>query len=333
MTHGRLWPAHPKPLPDELLSSWMVRVAEANAIKLQTLSRMLYGTQRTPWNRDIDRFAPKWLLKEICRHTGTNYWVAYQTTLSTYRNLLYSKRRLTGQLQWVLPNLSHGTRHDGFGMQFCPVCLAEDAIPYFRKQWRLALYTYCPNHQVMLHDACPACGASVSYFRKDFGRELEDTQDMAHCHFCEFDLRLANQRVPHMPDGTVHIFADTILYSLMNTKPILYSKQYGFFAVLHQLFRVMCMQANDGRLQTFVNNQTGHDGEIVKLTSRAIENLRIEDRHCLLKKALWLLCDPETRLKLAWCEKAVRYNLLVKDFSERPHWYSNVLNQLKPARI
>lgn len=43
MTHGELWPAHPRPLKDELLSSWIVRVIQANGIKLQTLSRMLFG--------------------------------------------------------------------------------------------------------------------------------------------------------------------------------------------------------------------------------------------------------------------------------------------------
>ena len=26
---GTIWPIHPKPLPDELLTSWMVRIARA----------------------------------------------------------------------------------------------------------------------------------------------------------------------------------------------------------------------------------------------------------------------------------------------------------------
>lgn len=93
MVHGRIWPAHPKPLPDELLSSWIVRVAQANGIKLQTLCWMLFGNERSPWNRDIDRSAPKWLLKAMCEHTGTNYWDAYHTTLTTYRTILFPSRR------------------------------------------------------------------------------------------------------------------------------------------------------------------------------------------------------------------------------------------------
>jgi len=95
MTYGKVWPAHPKPFPDELLSSWIVRVAQANAIKLQTLSWMLFGNERSPWNRDIDRSAPPWLLKELALHTGTNYWDVFHTTLVTYRQRLYPRRRLS----------------------------------------------------------------------------------------------------------------------------------------------------------------------------------------------------------------------------------------------
>jgi len=329
MPHGQLWPAHPKPLPDELLSSWMVRVAEANAIKLQTMSRLLYGTERTPWNRDIDRFAPKWLLSEICRHTGVTYWAAFHTTLATYRNLLYSRRRLSGQLTWVLVNMNYGTSQRGFGMQFCPMCLAEDAVPYFRKQWRLALYTYCPIHQGMLLDACPTCGASVSYFRRDFGRDLKDALDIQHCHSCGFDLRHSKFHSPRMPDDDVHRRFDTILYSLANTQRISYSNQYGFFAVLHQLCRIMCMRENDGRLLTFVLSQLNCSDEIVQHTSRPIECLRIDERHTLLIAALWLLEDPSPRLKLAWEKKTVRYTNFVKDFSSTPLWYSQVVDPFR----
>ena len=35
---GRLWPAHVKPQQDELLSSWLVRLAMAHGVKLHTFS-------------------------------------------------------------------------------------------------------------------------------------------------------------------------------------------------------------------------------------------------------------------------------------------------------
>lgn len=332
MVHGRVWPAHPKPLPDELLSSWIVRVAEANAIKLQTLSRMLFGDRRSPWNRDIDRFAPKWLLKAICLHTGVDYWRAYGATLATYRTRLYPRRRMSGQLRWVLPIISQGTKRRGFGMQFCPACLAEDATPYFRKQWRLALYTYCPLHRISLHDACPACGAQVCYFRRDFGRELAQAPDIGHCHVCGFDFRQARHSTPDMPDKEVRIRFDAMLLSLADVAQAGSYAEHGFFAVLHQLCRVMCMRQNAGRLQAFVNGRLGQPNDCIRLDSRSIEHLRIADRHRLLSLALWLLADLEPRLTLAWRQRAVRYNLLVKEFSGKPRWYRDVVEKFSDWR-
>lgn len=73
MLSGKIWPAHPHPLPDELLTSWMVRLAEANGIRLQALSWMLFGNAHSPWNRDADRSAPKWLIKALSRYSGVGY--------------------------------------------------------------------------------------------------------------------------------------------------------------------------------------------------------------------------------------------------------------------
>ena len=55
---GTLWPAHPKPLPDELLSSWMVRIAGQHGLKLHTFASAVWPGISI-WNRDIDRSGPK----------------------------------------------------------------------------------------------------------------------------------------------------------------------------------------------------------------------------------------------------------------------------------
>lgn len=78
MLSGKRWPAHPQPLPDELLTSWIVRVAEANGVKLQVLSWMLFGNTKSPWNRDVDRSAPHWLIEAMASHTGVRYWDVYR---------------------------------------------------------------------------------------------------------------------------------------------------------------------------------------------------------------------------------------------------------------
>jgi len=333
MAYGRIWPVHPKPLPDELLSSWIVRVAQANGIKLQTLCWMLFGNEKSPWNRDIDRSAPPWLLQALSEHTGTNYWDIFHTTLATYRTRLYSRRQSSGQLRWILPVNNYGMRHTGFGQQFCPVCLATDPVAYFRKQWRIALFTYCPIHQVELHDACPSCAAPVVHYRGDFGKELDAAWPMFVCHACGFDLCKAELKPAYFPSDELHQMFDAMLESLCGPVAEAGKFNLGFFAVVHQFCRIMGMGQNQGKLLRYVLEQIGDPVSVMQPAGRVtIEERRRDERHWWLLCSLWLMIDLETRLRDAWGAKAVRYNLMVKDFRFRPAWYSDLVKRFSNWR-
>lgn len=332
MPHGRIWPAHPKPLPDELLSSWIVRVAQANGIKLQTLSWMLFGNARSPWNRDVDRSAPKWLLKAICEHTGTNYWDAYRTTLTAYRNKLFPRRQSAGQLRWILPVRTHGMAREGYGQQFCPQCLTEDQTPYFRKFWRVALVTFCPMHQVMLYDACPSCGVPVVFHRRDFGLEIEKAGPICVCYACRFDFRMGARVVPALPSEEIReIFSEMLLFV---QRPVLRTERFdpGFFVVLHQFCRIMGSRQNRGRLGNFVAERLMVERAEIELGRMTIEHRRVAERHDFLLCALWLMAAPAERLRQAWEAKAVRYNLLLKDLEQSPSWFRLLAGELSNWR-
>lgn len=333
MTHGRLWSAHPHLLPDELLSSWIVRVAQANAIKLQTLSWQLFGNGRSPWNRDIDRSAPPWLLRALCEHTGCNYWDAFHATLVTYRGRLYPRRRSTGQLPWVLPVKSYGMQHTAFSQQFCPACLAEDAVPYFRKQWRLALLTYCPKHQIGLHDECPSCHAPIALHRGDFGRELKDALPMHVCAVCQTDFRLAAHHPVTFPTEELQLFSDQMLQSVLTSGDQVGKFDLGFFAVLHQLCKVICSRSNHRLLLHHLMARLGQADEPLLPAGRiGIEDLRSDARRQVLTCALWLMEDLDARLKDAWRAKIIRYNLMLKDFDRMPRWYLTIVKEFSSWR-
>jgi len=321
MLSGKVWPAHPKPLPDELLSSWIVRVAEANAIKLQTLSWMLFGNGVSPWNRDIDRNPPRWLIEALSQHTGSRYRDVFHTTLVTYKGRLYPHRQAVGQLRWILPIRSYGMRHKAFGQQFCPECLAKDTIPYFRKQWRVAMFTYCPEHQVELHDACPACGSPVVIYRGDFGRELKDARPLYVCHSCGFDFRSAERVAPVFFSPEIGGLFREMLRSLLLPTGKNEHFDLGFFAVLHQMTRIMVMRQNADRLRRHIAGCIGCDAPPMALGRISIEQRTRDERHHLLSLGLWLLGDLGPRLTDAWHTKAVRYNLMLRDFDDRPGWY------------
>lgn len=321
MAHGKLWPAHPKPLPDELLSSWIVRVAQANGIKLQTLCWMLFGNARSPWNQDADRSAPKWLLKTMCQHTGTNYWDAYHTTLTTYRTILYQGRRRSGQLRWILPVRTYAMSRKGYGQQFCPQCLAEDQTPYFRKAWRVALFTFCPRHRLMLHDACPSCGVPLAFHRSDFGVEQKKTRPISSCYACGSDFRAASTVEPNFSSKEVEKLFSEMLVFLQTPGGRTERFDLAFFLVLHQFCRIMGSRQNTGRLRSFVANRVGMEMPDIELGRTPIECRRVAERHDLLVCALWLMAAPTERIREAWEASAVRYNLMLKDLDESPKWF------------
>lgn len=332
MSYGITWPAHPAPLPDELLSSWLVRLAAANGIKLQTLSWMLFGNTNSPWNRDSDRSAPKWLVSTLSKQTGIPYRTILKTTLLSYNRRLYPTPRYAGQQRWIITVRNHGMVRQGFGQQFCPQCLAEDTTPYFRKQWRIALFTYCPKHQVELHDACPECGTPINHFRGDFGRELKEALPMHSCHQCEMDLRYAPRIQPGFATEQLHALFDACLNSLY--APANQSSRFrlDFFMVLHQLAGIMVSTTNKGRLAQHIEEQIGLPSlnYIYKRTS--FEALRCHVRHHYLQLALWLMEDLPARLEGAWLNKSIRYNHMLKDFEGAPSWYRELVGRFSNWR-
>jgi hypothetical protein len=117
------------------------------------------------------------------------------TTLADYENVLYEKHNTLGPTSWIMPvGVYHRTRRQ-FGLQYCPLCLAEDKEPYFRRKWRLAFVVSCERHHTLLHDRCPRCGAAINFHRDELGNHRKlVASSLTLCHICRFDLRTANSR-------------------------------------------------------------------------------------------------------------------------------------------
>lgn len=323
---GMLWPVHPKPLPDELLSSWLTRIASSNGLKLQTFCDRVFGKERQLWNRDIDRLAPEWLLASLAQHTGTPLNRVRETALDIYRDRLYRERPPAGQLRWILPAGVYHRKRRRFGLQFCPQCLFEDNEPYFRTCWRVAALMFCPEHKVYLHDRCPACGVPIAFHRRELGRPtVIDPGPLCRCHVCSFDFRqAASERfVPYTAD-IGNILNQVTAHSVGDSS----STNIGHMDVLHQICKVMVCTRSSVKLTSYVTSLIGVPDQSIPPGRYAFELRPLTERRHIIQLAAWLLAEPDDRLRAAWRAKTVRYSNLVRDFPDQPGWYLAIVSAL-----
>lgn len=186
-----LWPIRYKPIPGELLSSWMVRLAHGHGMRVKSFCNLALGAETRVMTVDVDRFSPDWLLASLASHTGTRLDAVRQTTLRAYEGVLYPQFHVAGCLPWVISVKLPRNARLGPGLQFCPYCLRDDPVPYFRLHWRVALQTFCERHRCLLLDRCPNCGACLFIQRVDASLRHTESDGICHCHNCDYDLRLA----------------------------------------------------------------------------------------------------------------------------------------------
>ncbi|MER9048275.1 TniQ family protein [Mesorhizobium sp. M0923] len=163
------------PLPDELLSSWLHRLAIANGIAPRAFAGVL-GLGDGMWSPRLDLLLPLEIAALLLDQSGVPHEAIspMATTGCAFTPLL-------------LPLRENAHRNRSTWMQYCPRCLADDDAPYFRRRWRLATRISCFVHGCGLRDRCPACRHGIATF---------DQVDLVPQHFCArcvFDLRGATK--------------------------------------------------------------------------------------------------------------------------------------------
>jgi hypothetical protein len=170
---GNRWPVSVNPFPDELLSSWLHRLAVANGIAPRSFAGVL-GLGEGMWSPRLDLRLPRHVAALLCHQTGIAIEDLSAMTMGG-----------GAMASLLLPLRDRAHRNRSTWMQYCPQCLAADDAPYFRRQWRLASRVSCFAHNCGLRDRCSACHAGVAAF---------DQGGLVPQHFCTrcgFDLRAA----------------------------------------------------------------------------------------------------------------------------------------------
>jgi len=325
-------PVHPHPFKDELLSSWLIRLAHANCLKVHTFCKAYLGKNREIWNRDIDVFAPEWLIVGLSKVSGASIEEIEQTTIRSFQGIVFEKLYSKSKTPWVLPyGVYHRLRRLP-GLQYCPMCLLMDEKPYFRKHWRLSFFTECDVHHTLMKDACFVCGSPVAFYRGDIGYKTEFSHHtILQCHVCSSDLSKAPAIVYPWPCWQLAVGYQSLIstywlgWSTAPMPQVMYS--HLFLKMVHQLCTLLTTTTKKARLLlSEIEAELGLCSDNNVPPSHIVFDRRcINDRHRILVVVAWMLMDWPLRLNFYIQKWGVSKSLVLKDMHPPPYFYQNAL--------
>ncbi len=121
---------------------------------------------------------------------------------------------------------------------FCPDCLKNDKIPYFRKNWFLKPYTVCQIHRCLLLKNCPHCNSFIKFWKTDWDEKI------TYCYNCHQDISKNIDGVLYLQDIEFHNTIKSICEERKFNKYFI-NKTYFF----RQLWKLVCNEQPNSLIQ------------------------------------------------------------------------------------
>ncbi len=155
------WDYCPMPIKNESFSSWFTRLSKGNYSEpLMTLKKFsihidnLDSYYITHSNKLIKLISP--FLKDDIDFNIFNLNFKFNEKNQYNKKIFYNK--------------------------YCPKCLKQDSIPFFRKNWMHPFITICQRHRILLKRSCPHCGARIEFWKSKW------FQRISICHYCHDEI-------------------------------------------------------------------------------------------------------------------------------------------------
>lgn len=203
MRNFHFFPGSCHPQPDELLSSWVRRVANNHGMSLvdfwQKILPVGYykGKVKTHHCFDIDLYPVDQALDTLSLRTFSSIDQINETIFG-YDYKIFSIQkvrcsRFDKYYRWLLNFNKNDIKYRAIGPSFCVGCLRKDGKrPLMRKPWRFSFNVACLDCGLLLNDRCPICNTTINlqgYFLL--------TKELNICSSCDYDLTLTPTQPAH----------------------------------------------------------------------------------------------------------------------------------------
>lgn len=143
-----------EPLPHEGIASWLQRLGSRHGVTPSEIIKHAMGWDALPADVELA------LSEEETSHLlyfANGSKRAFQLNEALFKPLrqknIYPARG-KGPFQWIVEKPDGVSPHYGY----CPECLRQDDIPYWRVEWRFRHWVVCPRHQCWIRTDCYHCG-------------------------------------------------------------------------------------------------------------------------------------------------------------------------------
>lgn len=224
-------PVHPPPLPHETLSSWLTRLARANASSLASWLPRMAPEYPNKAISSLDFAGDTEFLIRVACAAAVDGGSATLVGM-TFRDIFKPAHRHCYD-RWLLAVRSAAKTPPH---RFCPVCVADDPVPHLRRAWRLGWVRWCPTHAVRMEDGCRACGAKLAPWRQRW--DLPYTG----CWKCGRDIARSDKPRRRRAAPTVAHGPSLVMDAMREALPVVLSRVIGEGPNDDLLSRVWCAQ-------------------------------------------------------------------------------------------
>jgi hypothetical protein len=297
---SQLWLVRDKPRHDELMSSWIVRLAHAQRMKLESFCFRSWGRGAQIMVGDTDVYPHVTVIEKLALHSGASVATVVDTTFLPLIGTLFEDIPPNGLVQWVTHFGAKKIRRRAQGLSYCPLCLLEDDDPYCRRNWRIAFCTICTAHRVRLRQNCPYCGEPFSIHRWDKGLQRHiGGNPITHCPACRHD-RATGGAVDAIDDDALLEFQWTLERALVRGWINIGGRQVDaklFFSGLAMLTRLMIASRRTDRIRAELLKRGLFQDQMQPMNRQTrFEQLTLAERFGIMRVLAWLFQEWPTRL-------------------------------------
>ena len=303
---------------DELLTSWFVRISYAHYTHPHTFINLHLGKSNQILSYNcFDVCITNEELK-LLEEKSKNKVSLYNATLRSY----------SGYLQENIIN--NGLNKMLCNQRFCPICLREDKVIYFRKKWRVIFNTVCEKHKCFLYDKCPRCNSTI-----DITRMFKNKLSFKYCHECGFELSKA-RKIPVGKELRGSFSTIKKLNTILKKGYVIFGKEvvysFYFFDTILQLSKKILKH----KKVLFINKH--YLFKYVKFRNYlynipTFHQITIKEQYVLFSLVYFLFEKFPINIKKYIKNNNLSYWQIIKDMDYISFWFDDLINKIVPRKI